>query len=100
VRGAYLVSGFLGVLGQPEFDTVNDSFFKDPFNWDKVREKVGVARVYNGSDDPYVPLSKGVELAHLLGTKLTIVEGGGHINAAAGFRTFPRLLDDILQTLS
>ncbi|MHB8388901.1 MAG: RBBP9/YdeN family alpha/beta hydrolase [Acidobacteriaceae bacterium] len=98
VTGTFLVSGFLGKLGLERFDPPNESFVCRDFQWERIRQNAGEVHVYNSDNDPYVPLSKGKELAEKLGVELTIVHGGGHINTSAGYRSFPLLLKD-LQTL-
>jgi uncharacterized protein len=95
VAASFLVSAFLGKLGLPEFDKVNADFVTKPVNWKHVRATAGIVRVYNGDNDPYVPLSKGQEIAKALGVQLTVVKGGGHINAEAGYTQFSQLLDDL-----
>lgn len=95
VRACFLVSGFLGKLGLPEFDAVNASFFEKPFDWKKIRANCRTFRMINSDNDPYVPLAKGKELAKLLGTELIVVKGGGHLNEKAGFKDFPLLLEKI-----
>jgi predicted alpha/beta hydrolase family esterase len=95
VRGTFLVSAFLGALGLPDFDPINAPFFEAPFDWQKIRGNAGIVRVYNGDNDPYVPLQKGYEIARNLGTDLTIIENGGHINKSAGYDKFERLLNEL-----
>ncbi len=95
VKGIFLVSGFLGKLGLDEFDKVNESFVCRDFSWNKIKQNAGSVFIYNSDNDPYVPLSKGEELATHLGVKLTVIRNGGHINASAGFTSFPQLLKDI-----
>jgi predicted alpha/beta hydrolase family esterase len=95
VKGTFLVSGFLGLLGLPDFDRVNEAFTCRDFKWDVIKKNAGELHVYNSDTDPYVPLDKGRELARHLGTELIVVNGGGHINASAGFSTFPQLLEDL-----
>jgi len=97
IRAAFLVSGFVGELGNPQFDPLNAPFFRESFDWKKIRRDCREFFVYNGDDDPYVPIQKGQELAQNLGCQLRVVKGGGHINAAAGFTRFDMLLDDIKQ---
>jgi len=99
ICAAYLVSGFLGRIGQPAFDDLNANFFVEPFDWKVIRSNSKKFYVYNSDNDPYVPLSKGQELASNLGVELRIVHGGGHINKAAGYTEFPRLLEDIKASL-
>lgn len=95
LHGLFLVSGFIGELGLPEFDSLNASFVTDPFDWDAIRSRANLIRIYNGDDDPYVPLEKGQELARELHADLTIVPNGGHINTAAGYTHFDMLLGDL-----
>lgn len=95
IKGTFLVSGFLGRLGLPEFDAVNESFVCRSFDWNRIRRHAGEVHLYHSDNDPYVPLEKGQELAANLRASLTVIKGGGHINAAAGFTTFPLLLDDL-----
>jgi predicted alpha/beta hydrolase family esterase len=97
VLGTFLVSGFIGALGLADFDPLNAPFFERPFNWERIRTNAGIIRVYNGDNDPYVPLEKGQELAHNLGVELTVINNGGHINASAGFVKFERILDDLIK---
>jgi predicted alpha/beta hydrolase family esterase len=95
VAATFFVSGFVGELGLDAFDPLNAPFFENEFDWDRIRESSKVFRTYMGSDDPYVPRTKGEELAGHLGIPLTVIDGGGHLNTGAGFTTFEQLLDDI-----
>jgi serine hydrolase len=97
VLGCFLVSGFIGLLGLPEFDALNASFVEREFDWQRIKRNAGHVRVYNGDNDPYVPLSRGADIATHLGVNLQVIKGGGHINASAGYTTFPKLSDDILE---
>ena len=95
VMGVFLVSGFLGPLGLKDFDPINEALFGGEFDWERIRKNAGQVRIYNSDNDPYVPLEKGKELAHNLAVDLIVVKNGGHINAGAGFKEFPQLLEDI-----
>lgn len=100
IKGTFLVSGFLGELGREDFDRVNGSFVCRDFQWAVIRQNGGQVHVYNSDSDPYVPIEKGRELAERLGVQLTVIRGGGHINASAGFDEFPLLLDDIKELIA
>jgi hypothetical protein len=100
ISGSFLVSGFLGELGLPEFDAVNADFVMAPVDWSRVRENCGKVHVYNGDNDPYVPLAKGEEIAVQLGVGVTVIKNGGHINATSGYTTFPQLLADLSKMYS
>jgi uncharacterized protein len=95
VAATFLVSGFVGELGQEGFDPLNAPFFRDEFDWDRIQGSSSVFQAYLGSDDPYVPRAKGEEVAAFLGIPLIVIDGGGHLNTAAGFTTFEQLLDDM-----
>lgn len=99
IRGTFIASGFLGNLGLPDFDKVNETFVCREFDWEKIRRNAGKVHVYNSDSDPYVPLDKGVELAGNLGVELTVIHNGGHLNSAGGFTTFPQLLSDLKDLL-
>jgi hypothetical protein len=96
IRAAFLVSAFVGELGLKDFDPINALFFEKTFDWNKIRKNGKEFFIYNGDNDPYVPLTKGEEIAKHLHAKLQIIKGGGHINASAGFLKFDKLLRDIL----
>ena len=94
-KAVFLVAGFIGSLGQPQFDTLNESFFREEFDWDKIRKNSGKLFLYAGENDPYVKSEKGIELAKLLKTDLIVIPNGGHLNQDAGFKEFPGLLEDL-----
>lgn len=96
VRGAALVSVFLGDLGLPEFDPINATFTHGTIDWPHVRKMAKNWRIFTSDNDPYVPIAKPTSIANHLGVPLTIIEGGGHLNKAAGFTQFVQLRDEIL----
>ena len=94
-KAVFLVAGFLGKLDKPEFDTLNESFFAEEFDWEKIRNNAKKIFIYAGDNDPYVPLEKGSELAKCLKAELVIIPNGGHLNQDSGFKEFPRLIEDL-----
>lgn len=97
VSTAALVAGFTGVLGIPEYDRLNESFVTGPFKWDLIRRNAQHVICMSGSNDPYVPLAQGREIAEALGQPHVVVESGGHLNAESGFTSFSLLLDQLAQ---
>lgn len=95
ILAAFFVSGFTGLLGQPEFDEINKTITDKEFYYSKIKSNCKKFFIYNSDTDPYVPLHKGRELARKLNGKLTVIKNGGHINASAGYTEFPLLLKDI-----
>jgi uncharacterized protein len=98
VKGTFLIAGFTGNLGLPDYDEINSTFACKDFNWPLIKQNAGATFVVNGDNDPYVPISKGQEIADALMVPLLTVPGGGHLNAESGYTTFP-LLEEKLRTL-
>ncbi len=96
IKASFLVAGFIGLLNNTEFDKINKTFVNKRFNWDKIRANCPRFFTYASDNDPYVPLNKTDELSEKLGTKTIIMNKAGHFNAAAGYTTFQRLLEDVL----
>ncbi len=93
VNVSFLVSGFLGLIGAEPYDTLNKTFTTHNFDWNKIKQNCKTFVIINTKDDPYVPISKGEELAKNLNVKLIRLEKGGHLNADFGYTKFEYLLD-------
>ncbi len=101
VAGLFLAAGFVGPLGLPDYDTINQSFFAAPFDWPAIRERKGrVCRCWAGEDDPYVPLSRSQDVAACLDAPLDIIPGGGHLSSETDFTSFPQMRNAILSARS
>jgi uncharacterized protein len=98
VEASVFVSGFAGAIGNEFFDSLNAPFFVEPFDWQAIRQRTGKVRLFAGSDDPFVPLSKGEELAAHLGAELTVIPGGGHLISQYGYTEFQQLWDALRLT--
>ncbi len=96
-RGTFIISGFVGALHRPEFDTLNESFFESTFDWERIIQFAGQISLFYSTNDPYLSQSKASELAQWLRITPLVVENAGHFNEAAGYRTFPLLLQEIQQ---
>ncbi len=92
VHSCYLVSGWIGNLGLPEFDQINRTFVEREFDWKKIKSRCGRFVVFASNNDPYVPGEKTGELADALEAEFILVKGAGHFNAKAGYSNFPLLL--------
>lgn len=91
ITATFLVAGFLGELGLPEFDPIISTFVCKNFDWQRIKQNAGSITVLHGDNDPYASLAKGQEIADALSAPLTIVPGGGHLNSESGYSTFPLL---------
>ena len=100
ISGAFLVAGFARQLGNAEFDRLNETFVGVRFNWPAIRQTAKSFKVYNSDNDPYGPLEFGQETADGLGVPLTVIENGGHLNAAAGYRKFELLQNNLREVLA
>lgn len=92
IDGVYLVSGFSKQLGIAEFDQLNASFLTAPFDWKDIQTKAKTFVSIHGTDDPYVPLQLGKDIATAVDGMFYAVKGGGHLNEKAGYDAFPELL--------
>lgn len=90
----FLVAPFVQCIGVPEFDPLIEPFVSSPFDWCAIRKNCGTALAYAGDNDPWVPLRLSSAVAEGLGIPLTVISGGGHLNASAGYIEFERLLSD------
>lgn len=95
ISAAFLVAGFTNELGLPEFDPYNRTFLEGDFAWGSIRTAARHFKLYHGDDDPYVPLALGKEVSQNLLVDLTVIEGGGHLNASSGYLEFKQLFLDV-----
>ena len=99
IKAAFLVAPFVGLLGNPTFDTINKTFTDREFNWEKIRSNCKRFYVYSSDNDPYVPIDKGKFLAEKLNAMFRIIHGAKHFNGSAGYTKFELLLKDIEKML-
>jgi predicted alpha/beta hydrolase family esterase len=95
VKAAFLVAGFLGKLDLPDFDGINETFVCRKFDWTRIKRNAGEIFVWNGEEDPYVPLEKGQQLAQSLSVPMMLIPAGGHLNEESGYTSFPLLFEKI-----
>jgi hypothetical protein len=94
IHAAFLVASVWGVMDKT-FDPLMTTFTRSPYDWDRIRQHCGKFSVIHADNDPYIRLDLARDLAAHLGSTVTLVTGGGHLNAAAGYREFPLLLKEI-----
>ncbi len=92
IKSCFFVSGFISLLGNPQFDNLNNTFVNKEFNWDKIKTNCKSFYIFHSDNDPYVPIEKAEELATKLGVKTNIIQGAGHFNEKAGYIKFEELL--------
>jgi predicted alpha/beta hydrolase family esterase len=96
--GIELVSGIILVSGRYEKSNnpLTANFYGD-FDFNKIIHQTRKIVVFHGDNDELVSFEKGKALAEKLGVKLVVIKNGGHLNGAAGFRTFPECIDILKQ---
>ncbi len=99
IKATFFVAGFLGKIGIPEYDLINETFVCRNFDWQRIRRNAAKMFVFSGDNDPYVPAEKSAALSESLLVQPTIICGGGHLNAESGYHDFPQLLEQLLPFL-
>jgi len=94
IKAAYLVCTPLDGFNNPEFEVLKP-FLVHEFNWEQIRKRASLFKVYQSNDDPYVIQANSEELAKKLGVTLTIIPNAGHFRAKDGYAQFPVLLEEI-----
>jgi len=95
IKAAFFISGFLKLLDNETFDSINKTFVEKTFKWDLIKQNCNKFFIYHSNNDPYVPLSCAKELGIKLDTEITIIKNAGHFNESAGYLKFEELLKDI-----
>ncbi len=95
IRGTVLVAPPYRELGIPEFDRLNSTFLAAPFQWERIIARAGELAYLMGDNDQFVPQEQLLAIAAALRVTPTIFPGGGHLNAATGYTSFPELLETV-----
>jgi len=98
VKAAFFIGTPVGVRPILNYDRDN-SFSGFSFNWDSIEKKAAHFVVFQSDNDPYVSLGNGEELAKHLNVAMNFVPNAGHFNKKAGYVTFEKLRDRILEIL-
>ncbi len=95
IKGSFFISGFLKLLGNETFDSINKTFVDKIFDWQKIKQNCKQFFIYHSNNDPYVPIGCANELANKLNIKPKIIKNAGHFNEKAGYLEFEELFNDI-----
>lgn len=57
-----------------------DNFLEPDFDWDKIKQNCDKIIIFNQTNDPYVPMSHGEDLANNVDGHLIKIEGNNHFN--------------------
>lgn len=94
IHAAFLVAPVFGILNN-DFDDGMRTFTQREFDWPTILDNCPHFEIFHSENDPYVPLLRTTELSRHLNTPITLISGGGHLNASAGFTKFELLLEKI-----
>ena len=94
-KGLYFIAPLYQKLNISEFDNVNTPFFIRN-DLEKLRELSETRVCFVSDNDPYVPNVISFDFAEKIGAEIKIVKEAGHFNTAAGYDTFPLLLEQLL----
>ncbi|MDD9912609.1 MAG: alpha/beta hydrolase [Alphaproteobacteria bacterium] len=91
LAGSVFVSTPFGPSNVQEFAHLDTTFLETDFNWEHIQKQAGKIALFHGDDDPVAPVQQSYDVSKHLGTDVTIVTNGGHLNSRAGYDTFPQL---------
>lgn len=89
---AIFVGAFLEKVGIDYFDSINESFFSEPFYWDKIKSNANHFVCYHGDNDTYVSRSDFDFICRKLCARKVIIANAGHMNSSSGYSQFSQLL--------
>ena len=92
IMASILVAGYHENIENP-FKKLNNTFVNKKFNWNKIIENCEEFFVIGSDNDEFIPESVTRRLAFKLDAELHIIHNGAHLNADAGYKKFPELLD-------
>lgn len=100
IKAVFLVATVTGPSDGLDLAPLMTTFTTPPLNLDAIKKNGGEIHLLHGDNDPYIPYKNAEQLSKNLGATLEVVNGGGHLNASAGFEHFPKLLESIISIVS
>ncbi len=87
---AIFVSPFLEKLNrQWQIDLVNKTFYKNDFDFEKLKSLIPISYALYSDDDPYVDKKYGTEFAKKISSSQIVVKKAGHMNTEVNLNEFP-----------
>lgn len=88
---AIFVSPFLKLPDDEywQLHLVNRTFYKDDFDYKKLKSLIPISYVLYSDNDPYVDKKYSLEFAQKLGSSPILVTKAGHMNAEVNLNEFP-----------
>jgi uncharacterized protein len=82
--------------GDADFDSINAELFVEDDTLRQAPDLFAARSAFYSDNDPYLPREKLDAFAQAIDATVTVVSGGGHLNAEAGYTEFPKLLAQLL----
>lgn len=90
---AIFVSPFLSSLKRWEFNHANSSFYKQDFDFERLKHLIPLSYVLYSDNDPYVASELSVRFGRQMGSALIPIRKAGHLNSEVNLNEFPLVLD-------
>ncbi len=82
------------LMGNESFDKINSTFFVPSWDYlDNVKKYLDFNYCFYTDNDPHIPFNILKEYVDHAATKSFFIPNSGHFNEAAGYKTFPQLLE-------
>lgn len=78
-NSAIFVSPFIQNLGIPIFDKINSDFYKDEFDFNKIRTRIPHSYSLYSNTDPYVSEDIALDFANKVGSNNIFIKDAGHM---------------------
>ena len=96
IDSCIFVSPFLKDLKRKDlwqFKLVNQTFYKQKFDFKELRQKIPESFVIYSDNDPYVDVKFMLEFAEKMHSSKIKVKHAGHLNSESGFNNFPLITE-------
>ena len=98
IYGLFLVAPWIQYRWYESAEDQVDSFHFNPINWSTLKKIAKHIVIFQSTND-VIPVEEGEGIATMLKASLELVENAGHLNASAGYTTFPLLLSKISELI-
>jgi predicted alpha/beta hydrolase family esterase len=96
IKAVFLVAGVTGPTDGLNLAPLMTTFTTPPLEYELIKKNGGTIQMLHADNDPYISLKNAETLARKLGAIVDVIKDGGHLNASAGYTTFPLLRESIL----
>jgi predicted alpha/beta hydrolase family esterase len=95
VKAVFMAVPFIEKGNHEYMDSLNESFVEKDRDRLKIKSRSPHFTVYYSDNDPFIAPAICQHAAEFVDADCKLIQGAGHFNQAAGYTTFPILLNDI-----